>query len=136
MMKVIQANCRASEDIMTAPMAATVTAGAEIVLLQEPSMKGEEDKWVANIRDGNYVYIHSDSGSRPYILTAVRKDIMWKDYGGSRGPETVGIEVGNCYTRINYIRTYYTQLLTKLQCYKRVTHEVTHCHDRVTYEVT
>jgi hypothetical protein len=41
-----------------------------------------------------------------------------------------------CYTRINYIRKYYTQLLTKLQCYKRVTHEVTHCHDRVTHEVT
>jgi hypothetical protein len=31
----------------------------------------------------------------------------------------------NCYTRINYIRKYYTQLLTKIQCYKRVTHEVT-----------
>jgi hypothetical protein len=41
-----------------------------------------------------------------------------------------------CYTRINYIRKYYTQLMTKLQCYKRVTHEVTHCHDRVTHEVT
>jgi hypothetical protein len=36
----------------------------------------------------------------------------------------------------NYIRKYDTQLLTKLQCYKRVTHEVTHCHDRVTHKVT
>jgi hypothetical protein len=26
--------------------------------------------------------------------------------------------------------------LTKLQCFKRVTHEVTHCYDRVTHEVT
>jgi hypothetical protein len=29
-----------------------------------------------------------------------------------------------------------SQLLTKLQCYKRVSHEVRHCHDRVTHEVT
>jgi hypothetical protein len=48
-------------------------------------MKQEEDKWVAKIRDGNYVYIHSDSSSRPYVLTAVRKDIMWKDYRGAEG---------------------------------------------------
>jgi hypothetical protein len=60
-------------------------------------MKQEEDKWVAKIRDGNYVYIHSNSGSRQYVLTAVRKDIMWKDYGGSRGPERVGIEVGHIW---------------------------------------
>jgi hypothetical protein len=46
------------------------------------------------------------------------------------------VVVHMCYTRINYIRKYYTQLLTKIQCYKRVTHEVTHCHDRVTHEVT
>jgi hypothetical protein len=95
MIKVIQANCRASEDIMTALMAAAVRAGAEMVLVQEPSMKQEEDKWVAKIRDGNYVYIYSDSGPRPYVLTAIRKDIIWKDYGGSRGPERVGIEIGN-----------------------------------------
>jgi hypothetical protein len=48
----------------------------------------------------------------------------------------IGDGIRNCYTRINYIPKYYTQLLTKLQCYKRVTHEVTHCHDRVTHEVT
>jgi hypothetical protein len=95
MIKVIQANCRASEDIMTALMAAAVRAGAEMVLVQEPSMKQEEDKWVAKIRDGNYVYIYSDSGPRPYVLTAVRKDIIWKDYGGSRNPERVGIEIRN-----------------------------------------
>jgi hypothetical protein len=50
--------------------------------------------------------------------------------------ELDGHQGSECYTRINYIRKYYTQLLTKLQCYKRVTHEVTHCHDRVTHEVT
>jgi hypothetical protein len=47
-----------------------------------------------------------------------------------------GKYLAGCYTRINYIRKYYTQLLMKLQCYKRVTHEVTHCQDRVTHEVT
>jgi hypothetical protein len=94
MIKVIQANSKASEDIMTALMAAAVRAGAEIVVLQEPSMKQEEDKWVAKIRDGNYVYIHSDSSSSPYVLTAVKKDIMWKGYRGGKGPEIVGIEVG------------------------------------------
>jgi hypothetical protein len=52
MIRVIQANCRASEDIMTALMSAAVRAGAEIVLIQEPSMKKEEDKWKAKIRDG------------------------------------------------------------------------------------
>jgi hypothetical protein len=44
MIKVTQANCRASEDIMTALIAAAVRAGTEIVLLQEPSIKQEEDK--------------------------------------------------------------------------------------------
>jgi hypothetical protein len=40
MIKVLQANCRASEDIMTALMSAAVRAGAEVVLIQEPSVKG------------------------------------------------------------------------------------------------
>jgi hypothetical protein len=39
MIKVIQANCRASEDIMTALMSAAVRVGAELVLIQKPSMK-------------------------------------------------------------------------------------------------
>jgi glycine/D-amino acid oxidase-like deaminating enzyme len=57
MIKVIQANCRASEDITTALMSAAVRAGAEVVLIQEPSVKKEEDKWKVKIRDGNYVSI-------------------------------------------------------------------------------
>jgi hypothetical protein len=98
MIKVIQANCRASEDIMTALMSAAVRAGAEAVLIQEPSVKKEEDKWKVKIRDGNYVYIYSGDNDRPYVLTAVRKDVVWNDYGGSRNAERVGIEIGN--TRI------------------------------------
>jgi hypothetical protein len=74
MIKVIQANCRASEDIITALIA--VRAGAEVVLIQEPSMKKEEDKWKVKIRDGNYVYIYSGDNHRPYVLTAVRKDVV------------------------------------------------------------
>jgi hypothetical protein len=98
MIKVIQANCRASEDIMTALMSAAVRAGAEVVLIQEPSVKKEEGKWKVKIRDGNYVYIYSGDNDRPYVLTAVRKDVVWNDYGGSRNAERVGIEIGN--TRI------------------------------------
>jgi hypothetical protein len=50
MIKVLQTNCRASEDIMTALMSAAVRAGAEVVLIQEPSVKGEEDRWKAESR--------------------------------------------------------------------------------------
>jgi glycine/D-amino acid oxidase-like deaminating enzyme len=57
MIKVIQANCRAAKDIMTALISAAVRAGAEVVLIQEPSVKKEEDKWKVKTRDGNYVYI-------------------------------------------------------------------------------
>jgi hypothetical protein len=39
-------------------------------------------------------------------------------------------------TAVGQVLEYYTQLLTKLQCYERVIHEVTHCYDRVTHEVT
>jgi hypothetical protein len=98
MIKVIQANCRASEDIMTALMSTAVRPGAEVVLIQEPSVKKEEDKWKVKIWDGNYVYIYSSDNDRPYVLTAVRKDVVWNDYGGSRNAERVGIEIGN--TRI------------------------------------
>jgi hypothetical protein len=52
MIKVIQANCRASEDIMMAPMSAAVRAGAEVVLIHDPSVKEEEDRR-AKIKDGN-----------------------------------------------------------------------------------
>jgi hypothetical protein len=49
LVQVIQANCRASEDIMTALISAAVRAGAEVVLIQEPSVKEEEDRWRAKI---------------------------------------------------------------------------------------
>jgi hypothetical protein len=98
MIKVLQANCRASEDIMTALMSAAVRAGAEVVLIQEPSMKEEEDRWKAKIKDGNYIYIYSDDVKKPYVITAVRKDIKWTDYGGSQSPERVGIDINS--TRI------------------------------------
>jgi hypothetical protein len=52
---------------------------------------------VAKIRDRNYIYIHSDSGLRLYVLTTVRKDIIWKDYGRSQGPERVMIKVRNTW---------------------------------------
>jgi hypothetical protein len=51
MIKVLQANCRASEDIMTALMSAAERAGAEVVLIQEPCVKEEEDRWKAKIKD-------------------------------------------------------------------------------------
>jgi hypothetical protein len=98
MIKVLQAHCRASEDIMTALMSAAVRAGAEVVLIQEPSVKEEEDRWRAKIKDGNYIYIYSDDVKKRYVITAVRKDIKWTDYGGSRSPERVGIDINN--TRI------------------------------------
>jgi hypothetical protein len=34
-------------------MSAAERAGPEIILVQEPSMKKEDDKWKAKIRDGN-----------------------------------------------------------------------------------
>jgi hypothetical protein len=58
-------------------------------------VKKEEDKWKVKIRDGNYVYIYSGDNDRPYVLTAVRKHVVWNDYGGSRNAERVGIEIGN-----------------------------------------
>jgi hypothetical protein len=42
MIKVLQANCRASDDIMTALMSAAVRAGAEVVLIQEPRVKEDD----------------------------------------------------------------------------------------------
>jgi hypothetical protein len=60
MIKVIQANYRASEDIMTALMSAAIRAGAQVVLIQEPRVEEEEDWWREKIKDGNYTYIYSD----------------------------------------------------------------------------
>jgi hypothetical protein len=93
MIRVIQGNCRVLEDIMTALMSAAVRAGADIVLIQEPSMKKEEDGWKAKIRDANFIYIHSVGGNKPYVLTAIREDMNWNDYGCVRGSESVGIEI-------------------------------------------
>jgi hypothetical protein len=95
MIKVIQANFRASEDIMTALMSAAVRAGGEVVLIQEPSVTEEGGRWRAKIKDGNYTYIYSDDVKKPYVITAVRKDIKWTDYGGSQSPERVGIDINN-----------------------------------------
>jgi hypothetical protein len=61
-------------------------------------VKNEEEGWMAIIRDGNYIYIFSSDNDRPYVFAAIRKDINWTDYGRSRSPERVGIDVGS--TRI------------------------------------
>jgi hypothetical protein len=103
MITVLQANCRGSENIMMALMSAAVRAGAEVVLIQETSVKEAEDRWKAKIKDGNYIYIYSDDVKKPEVITAVRKDIQWTDYGGTRSPESVGIDIH--YTRI--INIYY-----------------------------
>jgi hypothetical protein len=60
MIKVIHANCRASEDVMTALMSGAVRGGAEVIFIQEPSMRNEENGWTAKIRDANYTYIFSN----------------------------------------------------------------------------
>jgi hypothetical protein len=92
---------------MTALMSAAVRAGAEVILIQEPSVKEEEDRWRAKIKDGNYTYIYSDDVRKPYVITVVRKDIKWTDYGGGRSPERVGIDINN--TRI--INIYHHRVL-------------------------
>jgi hypothetical protein len=43
MIKVLQANCRVSEDIMTALMSAAIRPGAGVILIQELSVKEEEN---------------------------------------------------------------------------------------------
>jgi hypothetical protein len=93
MIRVLQAKCRASEDIMTALMSAAVRAEAGVVLIQEPSMRQEEDWWKAKIRDSNYIYIFSSGNDRPYVPTAIQKDLKWNNYGGTRIAERVGIEI-------------------------------------------
>jgi hypothetical protein len=98
MIKVIQENCRASEDIITVLMSAAVRAGAEVVLIQESSVTEEEDRLCTKIKDGNYIYIYSDDAKKPYVTIAVSKDIKWNDYGGSRSLDRVGIDINN--TRI------------------------------------
>jgi hypothetical protein len=42
------------------------------------------------------------------VFTAVRKDIKWTDYGGSRSSERVGIDVGGTWiTNIYHTNIYY-----------------------------
>jgi sialic acid synthase SpsE len=101
MIKIIQEIGRASEDVIKALMSAAVRAGAEVILIQETSMRKEENEWKAKIRDANYAYIFSNGNEQLYILTAVRMDIKWEDYGCSRTLEKVGIEIGK--TRITNI---------------------------------
>jgi hypothetical protein len=97
MIKAIQANCRVSEDIVTALISAAFRGGAEVVLTQEPTVKEEENWWQAKITDGNYTYIYSDDVKKTYVISAVRKYIKWTDYGGSRSPERVGIDINNTH---------------------------------------
>jgi hypothetical protein len=105
MIRVNQANCRASDDIMTALMSGAVRAGAGVVLTQEPSMRQEKDGWKAKIRNSNYIHIHSSWNDRPYVLTAIQKDLKWNDYGGTRIAERVGIEIaGTRLMNINHHR--------------------------------
>jgi hypothetical protein len=55
----------------------------------------------AKIRDGNYIYVHSDGEDRPSVLMAIRKDIERKHYGGSRNADKVGIEMMDTKCGIN-----------------------------------
>jgi hypothetical protein len=50
------------------------------------------------IWEANFCYIYSGDNDRPFVLTAVSKDIVWNDYRGSRNADRVGIEIAN--TRI------------------------------------
>jgi hypothetical protein len=34
---------------------------------------------------------------KPYVITTVRKDIKWTDYGGSRSPDRVGIDINSTH---------------------------------------
>jgi hypothetical protein len=56
---------------MTVLISAAVRAGAEVVLIQEPSMRQEKDGWKAKIRDPNFIYINSSDNDRPYVLIAI-----------------------------------------------------------------
>jgi hypothetical protein len=73
-----------------------------VVLIQEPSVK-KEDQWKAKICDGNYIYVHSNSDDRLYILTAIRKYMEWNHYGESRNADKVGIKI----EQLRIINIYY-----------------------------
>jgi hypothetical protein len=44
-------------------------------------MEGEDMGWKLRL------YIYSGDNDRLYMLTAVRKNVKWNDYGGSRNAE-------------------------------------------------
>jgi hypothetical protein len=61
---------------MTVLISAAVRAGVEVVLVQEPTVKEEENRWKAKIKDGKSIQIYSDDGKEPYVITLMRKDIQ------------------------------------------------------------
>jgi hypothetical protein len=75
MIKRLQANWRASEDIITVLMSAAFRAWVEIVQMQEPSVKEDEDRRKAKIKDAKYIYIDSDDIKKSFVITAVREDL-------------------------------------------------------------
>jgi hypothetical protein len=68
----------------------------------EGHKRSAEHWWKAKIKNGNYIYIYSDDVKKSYMITAVRKDIKWTDYGGSRSPERVGIDINSTHIIIIY----------------------------------
>jgi hypothetical protein len=50
---------------MSKLMPESLRARAEGVLIQEPSVKKEEDRWKAKITDGNCIYIYSEDIQKP-----------------------------------------------------------------------
>jgi hypothetical protein len=87
------------------------------------------------INPSGYVYAYTDGSKLDNGQTGAGAVIYQYNKSGIQISYSMGDEcelydaefnaLALCYTRINYIRKYYTQLLTKLQCCKRVTHEVT-----------
>jgi hypothetical protein len=82
MIKVIQANCSLSEDINRVIRSTTIQAGVNDVLIQEWSIKPEEITSIETMRNGNHIHIYSSNNHRPYLLTVVKKDLVWIDYRG------------------------------------------------------
>jgi hypothetical protein len=95
MINILQATSRPLEDIMMVLMSAAVRPGAEVIQFQELNLKEEDDRYKANIKDGNYIYIYTDDVKKPYTITAVTKGIQWSDYGSSRSPERIGIDTNS-----------------------------------------
>jgi hypothetical protein len=56
--------------------------------------ENEGDGWTAKIGHTNFINIHGNSEDMPYVLTAIRENLIWNDYGGERSAGRVGIEIG------------------------------------------